>query len=206
MFPTRMCLARLRDGGLWVHSPIALSDPLRDKLASLGPVRHLVAPNDLHHTYLPAWSIAFPNARVQATAGVQEKCPFVSVDDPLLDRPPADWLDTFDLVVFNNNRITTEAVFYHRPSGTVIFTDILQQMPVDWFTGWRALVARLDRMTGPAPAVPRKYRLGFRDRAALRDALTRIRSWQPRQLVMAHGPVVTQNTGAVLARAFAWAT
>lgn len=36
---TRMTVARLDDGGLFVHSPVALDPPLRLALDGLGPVR-----------------------------------------------------------------------------------------------------------------------------------------------------------------------
>jgi hypothetical protein len=43
-FPTRMTLIRLRDGGLWVHSPVADEEGLADAVAAVGPVRHLDCP------------------------------------------------------------------------------------------------------------------------------------------------------------------
>jgi hypothetical protein len=39
------------------------------------------------------------------------------------------------------NLITTEVVFFHVKSGTVLFTDLLQQFPAGSFSGWRAFVA-----------------------------------------------------------------
>jgi hypothetical protein len=41
----KACIVRLPDGGLWVHAPVALDQPLRDALEKLGPVRHIVTPN-----------------------------------------------------------------------------------------------------------------------------------------------------------------
>ena len=37
-YPTRMALARLADGGVWVWSPVALTDGLADAVAAVGPV------------------------------------------------------------------------------------------------------------------------------------------------------------------------
>lgn len=51
-YPTRMVVIRLGDGGLFVWSPVALTDTLRAEMDALGPVRHLVSPNLLHHLYL----------------------------------------------------------------------------------------------------------------------------------------------------------
>ena len=58
-YPTRMVVVRLGDGGLWVWSPIAPSRELEDAVRALGPVRHLVSPNKLHHLFLGAWKAKF---------------------------------------------------------------------------------------------------------------------------------------------------
>lgn len=204
-FPTRMCLARLSDGTLWVHSPVALTPDLSDALAQIGPVGHLVAPNDLHHRFLLTWAATYPDALIHATPGVAGKCPGVTVDHTLRATPTPDWADCFDQVYFDRNIITPEAVFFHRASGTAIFTDLLQQMPSGWYSGIRAAVARIDLMTGDHPAVPRKFRAAFRNRRALRAAIAQVTRWPVEKLVMAHGPVVDTDAAKALTRAFAWA-
>src|ERR1700722_20415223 len=59
-YRTRMAVIRLSDGGLFIWSPVALSDALRRDLSDLGEVRHLVAPNSLHHLFLTEWRGAPP--------------------------------------------------------------------------------------------------------------------------------------------------
>ncbi|WP_323771273.1 DUF4336 domain-containing protein [Antarctobacter sp.] len=204
-FPTRMCIARLTDGSLWVHSPIALNASLTSEIAGLGPVRHLVAPNDLHHRFLADWAAAYPDARIYAAPGVAQKSPGVVVDEGLEPESPAIWADLFQQVIFDGNMITTEVVFFHHPSGTLIFTDLLQQMPSGWYKGWRATVARADLMTGDYPSVPRKFRIAFRNRRAMRAAIAKLRRLPVQKIVMAHGPVVETNAAKVLDTAFAWA-
>jgi hypothetical protein len=51
-YAARMAVIQLSDGSLFVWSPVALSDPLRASVNALGPVRHLVSPNALHHLFL----------------------------------------------------------------------------------------------------------------------------------------------------------
>lgn len=43
-----MAVVKLSDGSLWVHSPVELDVPLREALAELGPVSHIVSPNYEH--------------------------------------------------------------------------------------------------------------------------------------------------------------
>ena len=51
---TRMTIARLRDGSLWIHSPIALSDETKVVVEGLGgPIAALVA---LNQNYALAFS------------------------------------------------------------------------------------------------------------------------------------------------------
>jgi hypothetical protein len=88
--------------------------------------------------------------------------------------PGPDWSKEIDQVLMQGNLITTEAVFFHVKSGTVLFADLIQQLPASSFSGWRALVAKLDLMVGPEPSVPRKFRVAFTNRSAARDALERI--------------------------------
>lgn len=203
-YPTRMAVMRLRGDRLAVWSPIALTPGLHQQVRALGTVSHIIAPNSLHHLYVADWQQAFGQAQCHAAPGLPQKRPDLRIDHVLGDAPHPDWAGTLDHVLFRGNAITTESVFFHHPSGTVLFTDLLQQLPKGWFRGWRAVVARLDLMTGAEPAVPRKFRLAFIDRAAARLALARLRDWPAERVLMAHGTPVTKDARAFLTRAFDW--
>jgi hypothetical protein len=203
-YPTRMAVIRLRDGGLFVWSPIVYTEALGAEVAALGEVRCLVAPNSLHHLFLEAWREAFPKAKLYAAPGLRRRRPDLVVDADLGDQPPPEWAQDIDQAPVPGNRITTEVVFFHRRSGTVIFTDLIQHFPHGWFSGWRALVARLDLMVAPEPAVPRKFRLAFVDRRTARAAIRRILAWPCEKILMAHGAAVEQDGRAFIARSFRW--
>ncbi len=203
-YPTRMAVIRLAGGGLAIWSPIQLTEDLRAAVAALGPVRHLIAPNSLHHLHLGPWKAAFPDALLHAAPGLRERRADLAFDADLTDVPHPDWAGDLEQMLVGGNAITTEVVFFHRASRTVLFTDLIQQFRPGWFSGWRALVARLDRMTGPEPQVPNKFRLAFTDRRAARTALARIRAWPAERVLMAHGAPVTGDGAAFIARAFAW--
>lgn len=203
-YPTRMAVIQLAGGDLLAWSPVALSEAMAAELAAIGPVRHIVAPNSLHHLFLGEWKAAYPQARLYAAPGLRPRRPGLAFDADLGDAPPVEWAADLDLVAVPGNRITTEVVFFHRPSATVLFTDLIQQFPPGWFRGWRALVARLDLMTEPEPTVPRKFRVAFTDRPAARAALRRILDWPAETVVMAHGSPVERDGRAFLARAFGW--
>lgn len=203
-YPTRMTVIRLPGGGLVVISPIGLCGEMRSAVDALGPVQALVAPNSLHHMFMSDWVNRYPGATRIAAPGLARKRPDLSIDHTLDDTPVPGWGGTLDHVLVVGNAITTEAVFFHAPSGTAIFTDLLQQLPPGWFTGWRAWVARRDLMMEPAPSVPRKFRAAFTNRALARAAIRRILAWPAHRIVMAHGTPVTENGQAFLADAFGW--
>jgi hypothetical protein len=205
-YGTRMAVIRFPDGSLFVWSPIALSDALRAEVDALGTVRFLVAPNSLHHLFLGDWAKAYPSARVHAAPGLRRKRADLSLGDELGDEAVPAWGGEVEHVVVKGNLITTEVVFFHRRSGTVLFTDLIQNFPAGWFKGWRGVIARLDLMTGPEPAVPRKFRNTFVGRKAARAAVRRILEWPSERVLAAHALPVTQDGRALIARAFSWLT
>ncbi len=203
-YPTRMAVVRLAGGGLFIWSAVELTDALRAEVDSHGPIEHVVAPNSLHHVHLSGWTAAYPDAVIHPAPGLRSKRPDISFGDDLADEVPAAWAGEIDQAVVGGNAITTEVVFFHRESGTAIFTDLIQHFRPGWFSGWRSVVARLDLMVAAEPAVPRKFRLAFRDRSAARDAIGRILGWNIRNLVIAHGEPVMGVGDATVRRAFDW--
>jgi hypothetical protein len=205
-YPTRMAVIRLAGGDLFIWSPIALSDGLRRGVDSLGQVRHLVAPNSLHHVFIADWKRAYPKACLYAALGLREKRKDLDFDGELTNAPMRHWAGEIDQVLMLGNVITTEVVFFHAKSGTVLFADLLQQLPAHWFSGWRSLVAKWDLMVAPEPSVPRKFRLAFTNRKAARASLEHVLSWPAEKVLMAHGTPVGEDGRAFIARAFRWLT
>lgn len=203
-YPTRMAVIRLADGGLFVWSPVAHSEDLRRELATIGAVRIIIAPNTLHDTFLKQWQGAYPDARLHAAAGLRQRHGDLAFHADLEDTPHSDWTGQVDQVAVRGNRITTEFVFLHVASRTVLFTDLIQNFPRGWFKGWRAIIANLDRLTASEATVPQKFRVAFGDRKAARTALQRIYAWPAERVVMAHGTPITTDGAAFIRRAFRW--
>jgi len=205
-YPTRTAIIRLSDGGLFIWSPIRLTDGLRAEVDAIGRARHIIAPNSGHHLFLPEWKRAYPGAKVYAPPGLRKKRQDIVFDADLGSAPSPDWVEEIDQVLMHGNLITTEVVFFHVKSGTVLFTDLIQQLPKDRLSGWRAIVAKLDLMTGPEPSVPRKFRVAFTNRRAARESLEHILAWPAEKVLMAHGTPVEKDARAYLRRAFGWLT
>lgn len=203
-YPTRMAVIRLSGGGLFIWSPISPSDDLRRAVEALGTVQYLIPPNSLHHVFLGDWQRLYPSAKVYAPPGLRQKRKDIRFDGDLGSTPVADWVDDLDLVVIQGNLITTEVVFFHRNSATVLFADLIQHFGSGWFTGWRAIVAELDLMVAAEPSVPRKFRMAFTDRRAARVSIERVLEWPSRRVLMAHGAPIMDDGQQSIRSAFRW--
>ncbi len=203
-YPTRMAVIRLSNGSLFVWSPIALSDSLSASINALGQVRHLVSPNALHHLFLGEWKSAYPAARLYASPGLRRKREDLSFDAELGDAPEPQWAGEIDQVVLRGSFALTEVVFFHRGARTVLFADLIQNFPPDWFKGWRGLVARYGGIVAPNPGAPRDWRLSFFNRRAARRSLDKVLAWPIERVLIAHGDLPTGDGATFVRRGFTW--
>ena len=206
-FPTRMTVVRLPDGGLWLHSPTEPDEDLAAALAALGPVRCLIAPNTIHYWWIRAWKAHFPEARVFAVPGLpaRAKRP-LSVDVTLGEAPPPAWAGTIDQVLVAGD-VLTEADFFHRPSRTLILTDLIENFEPGRFRRpwirWACQAAGCCHPDGKAPIDLRATFLRHRD--SVRRGARAMLEWQPERVILAHGRWYPDNAAAELKRAFRWA-
>ncbi len=214
-FPTRMTLIRLDDGALFVHSPIALSGDLRQAVESLGPVRHLVAPNWIHYAYVPEWQAAYPSAKTWAAPGVAERAQKFSmemrIDHLLANDAPAAWAGQIDQLMVEGNPTHREVVFFHRRSRTLVLTDLIENFELDKCPAWTRPLLRFAGNVHPDGKPPIDMRMGFRlghrgnGRNLLRKAVEQMLAWDPERVVLAHGRWYEKDGVAELKRAFRWA-
>ena len=202
---TRMTVARLEGGGLWVHSPIALNAFVRETMAGLGDrVVALIAPNKFHHLFMEAWRTSYPDARVFAEATLKRKVATLANAETLTGAAPDLYAREIDQVLVGGNRLFQEAVFFHRASRTAIFTDLIVNLRTEGI-GWLARqFLRFEGVVYPTGGVPRLYRWLTLDRAQARQALDTVWAWAPERLVFSHGEPFEAPALEVLEREFAY--
>jgi hypothetical protein len=206
-YPTRSAIARLEDGGLWIWSPVKLTPTLRKEVDRLGPVRHLVSPNKLHHLYLAEWKTAFPEARLWGPRSTIRKRPDLQFQHALDGDPPSDWRPDIDQAWFRGSFAMDEIVFLHRPSATVIVADLIQTFDKAFLRkhwGWFGVLARLDGLTEDQACAPREWRMSFINRAPARRARDKVLSWRAGSLIVAHGKLPESIDQAYLQKSFRW--
>lgn len=203
-YPTRMAIAKLSDNSAWVWSPIALSEELASAVDAIGPVRHIVSPNKIHHLFLSAWVERWPDARLYAPPGLIRKRPDLSFYAELTDEPDPAWAADIDQVVFRGSFAMEEVAFFHRPSHTAIIGDLVQRFPEAKMSGWKGMLMRLDGLVGQHGSTPREWRASFLRRGPARRARDKVLEWKAERLLIAHGDCAQSNANSILADALGW--
>ena len=208
-FPTRMTIVRLRNHDLWCHSPTELTPELKTQIDSLGLVRHLISPNKIHYTHIGTWAEAYPEAIAWASPGVRDRAAQqkieVRFDADLDNKPPFQWAEDLDQLVFQGSRFMDEVVFFHRQSSTLILTDLIENFELDKvskrFSWWIKVVGIADP-DGQTPLDLRMTFWGQKEQA--RSCLKRMLQWNPEKVILAHGRWYENDGAAELRRAFRW--
>jgi hypothetical protein len=200
--PTRMTVVRLNDGGLWLHSPVAYSPALGEAVARLGRVSEIVAPNSYHYLHVGAWAKAHPDARIYATSthdGTLSPHRLLSADNA----EKGFWAGALEwhLVELGGFR---EALFFHRPSCTLIVTDLMQNFePSRIASGFTRAVLRAARATGPCmcPSIE-LWPARARNKTNLREGVRQMLAWNPEKIIISHGKCVARNARSEIETAF----
>jgi hypothetical protein len=200
---TRMTVVRLRDGSLFLHSPVELDADTRADLDRLGPVRFVVAPNRLHHLFVAPYREAFPEAQLWAAPGLREKKPAIAFDHVLGDAPPGGWAADIDQLLVEGIPHVNEVVFLHRKTRTLLLTDLAMNFG-DATNGMTRLWLRLMGLHRGFATSHLMRRL-VRDRAALRASFAQILSWDFERVTVTHGVVLQRSGKRVLRAAWSWA-
>jgi hypothetical protein len=85
----------------------------------------------------------------------------VPIDYTLSHQPPAAWADVIDQVVLPGS-LFTEVDFFHRPSRTLILTDLIQNFEADRIRGrFYRWIVKLAGVTDPDGEAPIDMQLSF---------------------------------------------
>jgi hypothetical protein len=203
-YPTRMAVVRLLDGSAWVWSPIELGPELQRAVESVGPVRHIVSPNKLHHLFSRQWAERWPEARLHAPPGLARRRRDLHFHAELGEEADPAWAAEIDQAPFHGSIAMTEVAFFHRSSRSAIFGDLVQRHDPARARGVTGMLMRLEGLVGEHGSTPREWRASFIRRGPARAARARVLAWKPRRLVIAHGACAQDGAEEILARALAW--
>jgi hypothetical protein len=187
-----------------VWSPVALTEELERTVENIGPVRHIVSPNKLHHLFLEDWVKRWPDARLYSPPGLARKKPKLRFHAELDDDADPAWAADIDQAVFHGSFAMEEVVFFHRASSTAIVGDLVQRFREEEISGWWGILMRLDGLVGKRGSTPREWRASFLRRGPARAARDKVLGWKPERLLIAHGECSQSDATAILMDALAW--
>ncbi|KAF1997080.1 hypothetical protein P154DRAFT_471479 [Amniculicola lignicola CBS 123094] len=219
----RGTIVRLQSGALAVFSPVALTDDVKAKVASLGEVKYITALDIEHHIFLGAWSQAYPNAQVLGPEGLPEKrtaqknedVPFSYVFSPSKPvtsvTPEFDAEFDYEYVSAHQNK---EIVFHHKPTHTLIQADLIfNYPPTEQFskTGVVATSGILTKIFGSLTNTYGNgqkrlvwYGSGSSDRSSFAKSVARINGWEFERIIPCHGDVIETGGKGVFQKIMEW--
>jgi hypothetical protein len=206
--PIRMTVLRLSSGDLWLHSPTRLTEALKAQLEQQGRITHLIAPDVAHWSFLQDWQRKCPDALTWAAPGLRERKQVqktgVRIDHVLSDVSPPEWASEMEQITFRGFGFS-EVDFFHRPSRTLIMTDLVQNLETQRLPVGTRIFARLNGVAAPHGRAPIYLRLVVKvnKREAARAA-ARLVEWQPERVIFSHGRWFDRDGTTALKRSLAW--
>lgn len=206
-YSTRMTVIRLQNGDLFLHSPTHLAPGLKSAIDELGPVRHLVSPNWIHYAYIADWAKCYPDAIAWASPNVRARATKqradVRFDVDLAADAPDEWAGEIDQMIVEGSKAHREVVFFHRRSGVLILTDLIESFEPAALPLWFRPIAAIAGILDPDGKMPVDMWLTFKKRKQeLKACVERMVGWAPAYIVIAHGRCYDKDCVAELRRAF----
>ena len=186
MVGTRMTVVRMGDE-LWIHSPVAITSEIASELEGLGKICYVIAPNKYHHIFLSEWRANYPEAALYASPGLKSKRQDISFDGELHLTGKYAWSETIPHTIFGPSRLFEEVVFFHRPSRTLVLTDLIINAKADDYNWWQKRFAAFDGLTYPNGTTPRLYRWSIKSKSAARGVCQTMIEWEPEKVIISHG-------------------
>ncbi|MGH7821592.1 MAG: DUF4336 domain-containing protein [Candidatus Binatia bacterium] len=199
---TRMTVIRLDDGSLFLHSPVALEPEVRQDLERIGSPALAVAPNRFHHLYAGDYTAAYPDLHLFVAPGLERKRPDLPIAGVLGEEPRPEWSKEIDQTLFGGFPLANEVVFFHRPTKTLIASDLAFNLGPDSPLPTRVAMRLLGGYDRFGPTL--LERLGIRDRKAARASLERILAWDFERVVIAHGRLPEAEARDALRKGYDW--
>lgn len=209
-YPTRMVAIQLSDGSAWIWSPIALTEDLAAHIVKIvGPVKYIVSPNVLHWLFLKEWQEKFPEAKVFAPPGLAKRSVVHNINffANLTSDTIFDFSTDIDHIIFEGG-VMDEVVFFHKPSRTVIFCDLIQRHFEDDQVGWKGWLMRSDGLVGPMGGTPKEWAFVVWLQGLLPRARTILNvildEWKPEGMIIAHGEVAPSGACVIIENSLSW--
>jgi hypothetical protein len=195
--PRNMTVWRMDDGGLWIHSAVALDDAGMAALEALGRPAVMVVPNTFHRLDAAVWKARYPDLRVVCPEAARKKVEeVVKVDGNDTDIPGITTHEVAGLKPVEH--------FYTLDSGAgpaLVVTDALFNL--DHRPGFSGFVLKVIGSTGSFRMTNIARFALLKDARAYQGWLQRAAQDPPAVVTVAHGDPVTADVADRLREAAA---
>lgn len=183
------------DGSLLLHSPLRV-DP--EVLEPLGTPRWVLAPNLFHHLYVRPWLDR--GLESWAAQGLDERRPDLRFDHGV-DEPCEPFGDAIRLIPLRCFPPSNEVVLLHRPSRTLVVTDLVFHFTPEtpWFT--RAALWSSGAYPGCRVSLVERLRM---NRTIAREEISHLLELDFDRLIMSHGAIIESGGKDALREAYRW--
>jgi hypothetical protein len=222
----RTTLVKLSSGTLAVFSPIRLTERVKEKVRTLGPVQFIAVLNIEHHLFLSDWVNTYPDAIVIGMEGLPEKRSARTDIEPvefthvLSATNQAKGIHAafdaefeYEFIAASRNK---DIVFYHQPSSTLIQADILFNLPArEQYSevseqDFGILTRTFNRiLTTKGSLLGQKLILWHsvaQDRKEFAKSIWAMHNWTFDRMIPCHGDVIETGAKSIFDRATNWFT
>ena len=207
--PVRMSVIRLSSGELWLHSPTRFGKRLQQQLEEFGPIRHLVAPNIAHWSFIKDWQRHCPDTTLWAAPNLRQRTQVkkagLRIDHDLQEKAPDLWAGEIEQAIIPGGGGFREVAFFHKPTRTLLLTDLIVNLEPAKLPRATRTFAKLTGTLAPDGKAPAYLRLAIRmRRREAAAAAARLVGWVPERVIFAHGRWFERDGTEALRRSLAW--
>ena len=126
------------------------------------------------------------------------------IDHVLSDAPPGEWAGEVEQVRFHGSGFS-ELDFLHRPSRTLVMTDLIANLETGRLPATTRIWAHLIGVAAPQGRAPIYLRLALKTnkRESVQTA-TRLIGWQPERVIFSHGRWFEHDGTQALRQSLDW--
>ncbi len=199
---TRMTVVRVSLDKLFVHSPTRLDEATKLQFIPLGRVKYVVSPNNMHHFFIGDYFSPYPDAKIYASPGLDEKRRDLKFQYFLKDYPEPEWQEEIDQAIVWGHPQFKEVVFFHKKSRTLILADLLmnfdENIPI--VTKVTAKMMGIYKKVSP----PLDFTKDVIDLPQARLSIEKILKWDFDKIILAHGGLIEKNGKEIFRQAFSF--
>ena len=197
----RMTIVRTADHRLIIYNPTPVTELLVRAVRQLGHVAGIIAPNNFHHLNVGSWHQTFPKARLYIVEALASKRADLKGRAQVVGREfKSPWLPELEVFLIQGRLRFAEVILWHQPSCSVVMADLAFNLPLNG-NKFNRTKQRIFFGGGKGFGPEWLMRLFIKGRNNT-SVFQQLHAKLIRQLIMAHGDLVTSNAQTKFKEAF----